>query len=275
MPAAQVADGAPGAQALDQDHRRQLEELHGKGHRRQQADGEIAGAEFHQKASQKHSGSERAHGFAGERVVEDQPECPLGVSRFHRVSLTAGPPRFRPPAGPLSGGLRTRRVTGRRSGRPADGDPKRLVAAEFMRLAVYVKRHRLACFQRRFDKLLGLVDPDLEAAATPLKPEAEAAPVSRQLRVEPYASRSAVTALRNRTLPSSQIPPRAAMCTPPSIATWVSARSIAARLPEVAQRHFGVAQSRGDEPMHGVAQRAAMAAPRLVVIGSSPLPSRQ
>ena len=63
-----------------------------------------------------------------------------------------------------------------------------------------------------------------------------------------------------------QIPPRAAMCTPPSIAAWVSARSIAAGLPEVAQRHFGVAQSRSNEPVHGAAQRAAVAAARLVVI---------
>ena len=37
-------DGTPAAQALDQGDRRQLEELHGKRHRRKQADRDIAGA---------------------------------------------------------------------------------------------------------------------------------------------------------------------------------------------------------------------------------------
>ena len=56
---------------------------------REQTDGEIAGTKFHQKAGQKHARSERAHGFAGKRIVEDQPECPVGVSRFHVASAVA------------------------------------------------------------------------------------------------------------------------------------------------------------------------------------------
>ena len=105
--------------------------------------------------------------------------------------------------------------------------PKWLAAAQFMLLAVYVERHRLACFQRHFDKLLCLVDPDLDVAATPLKPEAEAVPVCRQLRIEPYASALGDSPANPHTA-VCQIPPRPAMCTPPSIATWVSVRSIAA-----------------------------------------------
>ncbi len=83
---------------------------------------------------------------------------------------------------------RSRRVvTGLLSRRPFCEDPERLVATEFVRLAADDKRHWLSCFQRRFDKLLGLVDPDLEAAATPLNAEAEAAPNCRQLWVDGYA----------------------------------------------------------------------------------------
>ena len=59
MPAAQVANNTPDAQALYQYNCRQLEELHGKGNRRKQTDREIAGAELHKKAGQKHSGCQR------------------------------------------------------------------------------------------------------------------------------------------------------------------------------------------------------------------------
>jgi len=50
---------------------------------------------------------------------------------------------------------------------------------EIVRLTAYDKRHRLSCFQRCFEVLLGLLDPDLEAAVAPLKAEAKAAPISR------------------------------------------------------------------------------------------------
>jgi hypothetical protein len=56
-----------------------------------------------------------------------------------------------------------------------------------MPLTAYEKRHRLTCFQGCFEDLLGLLDPDFEAATAPLKSEAEAAPTRRQLRIEGYA----------------------------------------------------------------------------------------
>ena len=49
----------------------------------------IAGAESHRVADKEDAGCERAHGFAGERVVEDQPECPV---RSIRRSITDGSP---------------------------------------------------------------------------------------------------------------------------------------------------------------------------------------
>jgi hypothetical protein len=48
-----------------------------------------------------------------------------------------------------------------------------------VRLTAYDKRHRLSCFQHCFEVLLGLLDPDLEAAVAPLKAEAKAAPIRR------------------------------------------------------------------------------------------------
>src|ERR1700722_4320021 len=56
-----------------------------------------------------------------------------------------------------------------------------------MPLAAYEKRHRLSCFQRYFEALPGLLNLDFEAAAAPLKSEAEAAPTRRQLGIESYA----------------------------------------------------------------------------------------
>jgi hypothetical protein len=53
-----------------------------------------------------------------------------------------------------------------------------------MRRAAYDKRHRFSFFQGCFQALLGLVNPDCEASATPLKAEAKAAPIRRQLRVD-------------------------------------------------------------------------------------------
>jgi hypothetical protein len=71
-------------------------------------------------------------------------ECPMTVSAFRAVSRLHV---TRPDA---------------RSGE----DSKRLVAADLMRLTAYDKRHRLSCFQRCFEALLGLLDPSLEVAAT-------------------------------------------------------------------------------------------------------------
>ena len=82
---------------------------------------------------------------------------------------------------------RARRLTGLRSIRPSGGDPERLVTAELVRRAAHDKRHRLSFFQSCFEALLGLVNPDLEASATPLKAEAKAAPTRRQLRVDGHA----------------------------------------------------------------------------------------
>ena len=92
MPAAQVAIVRLARRRSTSTDCRQLEELHGKGDRRKKTDREIAGAELHEKAGQKHSSGQRAHGFTGKRVVEDQPKCPLGVSRSHRVTVAVPKP---------------------------------------------------------------------------------------------------------------------------------------------------------------------------------------
>ena len=85
-------DGAPPAQALDQNDRRQLQELHGERHRCQHADRDIAGAQAHRVTDQEHAGCERAHGLAGQRVVEHQPEGPVrraSSGRCRRVTTHA------------------------------------------------------------------------------------------------------------------------------------------------------------------------------------------
>jgi hypothetical protein len=95
------------------------------------------------------------------------------------------------------------------------------VTAELVRLATHDKYHRLSFLQRRFEALLGLIDPNLETAATPLKLKAKAAPTRRQLRVDGHAVAQS-PAKPNTAV--SQMPPRAAMCRPPSIAICVSVR---------------------------------------------------
>ena len=59
-----------------------------------------------------------------------------------------------------------------------------MVPAKLVRRAAHDKPHRLSVFQSCFEALLGLVNPDLEVLATPLKAEAKAAPTRRQLRVD-------------------------------------------------------------------------------------------
>src|SRR5271154_2038733 len=70
----------------------------------------------------------------------------------------------------------------RRAQRAAD--PERSVTSEFVRLTVYDELHRLSCFQHCFYALFARDNLDPEAAAAPLKAEAEAAPIWRQLWVE-------------------------------------------------------------------------------------------
>jgi hypothetical protein len=83
--------------------------------------------------------------------------------------------------------MRARWLTCRRSRWRSGRHKQRPITPELVRRAAYDKCHRLPCFKRRFDKLPGLVDPDLDTAAAPLNPEAEAVPIRRQLRVELYA----------------------------------------------------------------------------------------
>ena len=84
-------DGTPPAQAFNQRNRGQLQELHGKWHRRQQADRGIAGTEFYRVTGKEHAGCERGHGFAGERVVENQSERPVGsIRRTHCRRIAIG-----------------------------------------------------------------------------------------------------------------------------------------------------------------------------------------
>ena len=80
-----------------------------------------------------------------------------------------------------------RSLTALQSIRPSGGDPEHLVTAELVRRASDNKRYRLSLFQGCFEALLGLVDPDLEATATPLNAEAEAAPSCRQVWIDRYA----------------------------------------------------------------------------------------
>jgi hypothetical protein len=62
-----------------------------------------------------------------------------------------------------------------------------LVGAELVRYATYDKCHRFSFFHCCFQAFLGLVNPDREASAAPLKSEAKAAPTRRQLRVDRHA----------------------------------------------------------------------------------------
>ena len=82
-------DGAPPAQAFNQRNRGQLQELHRKWHRSQQADRGIAGTEFYRVTGKEHAGCERRHGFARERVVEHQSERPVGAIRPMRCRRIA------------------------------------------------------------------------------------------------------------------------------------------------------------------------------------------
>jgi hypothetical protein len=94
-------------------------------------------------------------------------------------------------------------------GRAHGDDPEHLVTEQFMRFTAYDKRHRLSCFQRCFEDLLGPLDPDLEAAATPLNLEAKAAPIRRQLRIHTlrrFLSLARVLAKEKRQRPDAASP---------------------------------------------------------------------
>ena len=77
IPAAQVAIARRLRSRSTRTTAGKLQELHGERHRRQYADRDIAGAQAHRVADQEHAGGECAHGFAGQRVVEHQPEGPV------------------------------------------------------------------------------------------------------------------------------------------------------------------------------------------------------
>src|ERR1700722_838791 len=134
-----------------------------------------------------------------------------------------------------------------------------------MPLAAYEKRHRLSCFQRYFEALLRLLNPDFEEAATPLKSEAEAAPTRRQVGIESYA----VAAHRQprETEHGRQPDPAQGRYVQATVDRDMAVREIDRRsLPKVPECHFGITQpSRGDA-VHGAAQRTAVAAARLVVV---------
>src|ERR1700730_17327880 len=143
-------------------------------------------------------------------------------------------------------------------------DPKRLITAELVPLAEYDERHRFPCFQRCLDEVLRLLYPDLEASPTPVNAEANAAPIRRQL----WVDGNAVAMQRQpcETEHCRQPDPAQGCDMNATCNCHMRIRKINRRgLPEVAQRHFGVAQPGSDKPMHGAAQRAAVAAARLVV----------
>ena len=78
-------------------------------------------------------------------------------------------------------------LRGLRSIWPSDGNLERMVGAELVRCAPDDKCHRFSFFQGCFQALRGLMNPDCEASAAPLKAEAKAAPSRRQLRVDGHA----------------------------------------------------------------------------------------
>jgi hypothetical protein len=59
-----------------------------------------------------------------------------------------------------------------------------LVAAELVRFAAYDKRHRFSFLQGCIQALLDLINHDRKASASPMKAEAKAVPIRRQLRVD-------------------------------------------------------------------------------------------
>src|SRR5262249_37414038 len=61
-----------------------LQELHAKRNRGEDADGKITGAKRDCEADQEDARGQRSHGLAGERVVENEPEDALliGVGRW-------------------------------------------------------------------------------------------------------------------------------------------------------------------------------------------------
>ena len=67
--------------------------------------------------------------------------------------------------------------------RSTQGETQSLITAEGMRRPVDDDGHRLT-FERNVELRLGLINLDLEAAATPLNSERKAAPVRRQFRIE-------------------------------------------------------------------------------------------
>src|SRR5215831_2782272 len=75
---------------LDQDDRRDLQQLHKKWNRSQHADREVAGAEFDGKAGEKNAGGQRPHGFARQAIVEDMLERPLGVECAYGAGVLRG-----------------------------------------------------------------------------------------------------------------------------------------------------------------------------------------
>ena len=82
------ADAAAGAPALDQQNRRNLQQLRQEWDRRQHADGEIAGAERDRKTDEEDSGSQRPHRLVGERIIEDEAGGPLGHVRARPAETT-------------------------------------------------------------------------------------------------------------------------------------------------------------------------------------------
>lgn len=135
---------------------------------------------------------------------------------------------------------------------PSD-DLDRLVAAEFVRCTANDERHRLSCFQGRFDELFDPVNPDPEVATTPLNAKAEAAPRGRQIRVEGYAiaAQRQTCETQHRRLPETA----QGRYVHAAIDSRVGVREInRGRLPEMTKCLLGEPQSRGDKAVHGVAQ---------------------
>jgi hypothetical protein len=104
-----------------------------------------------------------------------------------------------------------------------------LVASDLLAAAVYENGHRVTGFQGRMEKLLVAIDADPETAATPVNFKFQN---FRVLQLDGSFGLKAISSLCNDNPAKpktavSHVPPRAAMCSPPAIAVWLSARSMA------------------------------------------------
>src|SRR5476649_1223289 len=172
----------------------------------------------------------------------------LGVSTVSRFNV--GRSRLFP-SGDLSG--------------PSQGHVEWPVTTYVVRFATDRERHRLTCFQRCLKRFMDAVYLEFEQAAMPLHAKGKTAPTRRKLRVNGYP----VTPYRQSRKAKDGDHPDPAQRGDmyAAVDRHMRVGKIDRRsLVEETQGEVGVAQPGGGKPMHGAAQRTAMAASRRVVL---------